>query len=137
MTDLKKTLKKVWTKIGPRNQHTNNRLKDLQILKLEDELKLSELKIIYRWDKNKIPLGLKDMISERANNILRNRQFERERNWKSDSIAFRLASLAIKEIKEIEIARSKKGLAKKYKLKFVTAYDTTNCRIRGCRFCPV
>jgi hypothetical protein len=126
----------VWTKIGPRNQHTNNRLKELQILNLEEELKLAELKIIYRWEKNKIPLGLKNTITERANNNLRNRQFIRERNWKSDSIAFRLASRAIREIKEIEIARSKKGLTKKYKQKFINTNDTINCRIRGCRFCP-
>jgi len=76
------------------------------------------------------------MITERGNNNLRNRQFIRDRNWKNDSIAFRLASLAIKEIKEIEIARSKKGLTKKYKQKFINTYDTDHCRIRGSRFCP-
>ncbi len=137
MTDLKKALKKVWSKIGPRNQHTNKRLKDLQILKVDEEIKLAEIKIIYRWEKNKIPAGLKELLSERANNNLRNRQFIRARNWKNDSISFRLATLAIKEIKEIEIARSKKGLTKKFKQKFLNTYDTEQCRIRNCRYCPV
>ncbi len=74
--------------------------------------KLLEIKMIWRWDKSKIPLGLRDIISERDNARLRNRHFERPREWKTDSIAYRLATRAIKEIKEIEVARSKKGLAK-------------------------
>jgi hypothetical protein len=41
LTELRKTVKKIWTKIGPRYQHTNDRLKELKILKLEDELKNS------------------------------------------------------------------------------------------------
>jgi len=136
MTDLKKTLKKVWTKIGQRNQHTNERLKDLQILKMEDELKLAETKILYRWEKKKIPLGLRDIISEKPNINLRNRQFIRTRNWKHESIAYRLATLAIKEIKEISIARSKKGLTKKLKKQLINTYTAGQCRIRNCRFCP-
>jgi len=44
---------------------SNSRLIEYKILKIEDELKLSELKIIWRWLKNKIPQGLKDIISER------------------------------------------------------------------------
>jgi hypothetical protein len=39
----------------------------------------------------------------------------RPRNWKHDSIAYRLATRALNKIKDIEIARSRKGLAKKYK----------------------
>jgi len=57
-------------------------------------------------------------------------------DWKHDSIAYRLATLAIKEIKEIEIARSKKGLTKKFKQKLLNDYTTGQCRIRNCRFCP-
>ena len=136
LTELKKVVKKIWTKIGPRHQHTNTRLKELQILKLEDELKLLEIKMIWRWVKLKIPLGLRDIITERHDARLRNRQFERPREWKTDSIAYRLATRAIKEIKEIEIARSKKGLAKKYRQKcFLIDYNGL-CRIRDCRNCP-
>jgi hypothetical protein len=103
---------------------------------MDDEVKLAEIKIIYRWEKKKIPQGLKDIITERPDNNLRNRQFIRPRNWKHDSIGFRLASLAIKEIKAIEIAKSEKGLSKKFKQKFLNDYPTGHCRIRNCRFCP-
>jgi len=48
LTELKKLLKKSWTKIGQRKQHTNERLKNHMILKLEDELKIAEVKLIWR-----------------------------------------------------------------------------------------
>jgi len=132
---LKKQLKKVWSKIGQRNQHTNDRLIEHYILKLEDELKLREVKIIWRWEKKKIPLGLSNIITERNNRVLRSRQFVREHNWKTDSIAYRLASRANHEIKEIEIARSKKGLCRKYKNNSILIDYVIPCRIRNCRFC--
>jgi len=53
LASLKKQLKKIWTKIGRRHQHTNDRLIEHYILKLEDELKLKEAKIIWRWEKRK------------------------------------------------------------------------------------
>ncbi len=96
---------------------------------------LAEVKIIWRWLKNKIPLGLRDIITERNSINLRNRQFISERNWKHESIAFRLATRAKNEIKEIEIARSKKGLAKKYKNKCILVEYNTICRIRNCMLC--
>ncbi len=85
----------------------------------------------------KLPLGLRDIIRERDNTRLRNRQFERPREWKTDSISYRLATRAIKEIKEIEVARSKKGLAKKYKQKCYLIDYSSECRIRNCRNCPL
>jgi len=137
LAELKKTIKKIWTKIGTRFQHTNTRLRELQILKLEDELKISELKIIWRWEKKKLPLGISDIIKERIGARLRHRQFERPREWKNDSIAYRLATLALKEIEEIEIARSKKGLTKKYRLKCLLIDYNSPCRLRNCRNCPI
>jgi hypothetical protein len=62
MTDLKKSIKKAWAKIGPRLQHTNERLRKYEILRFEDELKLAEVKMIWKWEKKKIALGLKDTI---------------------------------------------------------------------------
>jgi len=135
LTELKTTIKKIWLKIGPRYQHTNNRLKELKILKLEDEVKLSEIKIIWRWEKKKIPQGLSDIISENNRAFLRNRKFNRPLSWKQDSIAYRLATRATKEIKEIEIARSKKGLAKKYKEKIILTEYNSICRTRNCLYC--
>ncbi len=103
-------IKKSWVKIGKRKQHTNERLIEHRILKLEDELKIAEAKIIWRWDKKKISLGLSSIIEERHDNRLRNRQFVRDHRWTQDSIAYRLSTRASKEIKDIEIAKSKKGL---------------------------
>ena len=105
--------KKTWSKIGPRFQHTNERLKELKILKIEDELKILESKLIWRWGKNKLPLGIQNLINEKNNQTLRNRQFLRSNSWKQDSIAYRLATRAIKEIKEIEIERQTKRTSKK------------------------
>ena len=135
LTDLKKTLKRIWSKIGIRRQHTNTRLIEHKILKLEDELKLSEIKIIWRWNKSRLPLGLKDIIAERLGRNLRHRQFIRDRAWKQDSIAYRLATRVRKEIKEIEVARSKKGLVKKYRNNCFLIEYTQPCRIRNCLNC--
>ena len=106
-----------------------------KILKLEDELKVSEIKIIWRWLKNKIPLGLKDIIVEVTSNNLRNRKFQRNREWSHDSIAYRLATRALKEIKDIDIAKSKKGLVKKYKNSTLLVNYNTPCSSRNCYIC--
>jgi hypothetical protein len=135
LTELKKAVKRIWRKIGMRNQHTNARLAEHRILKLEDELKLSELKIIWRWTKKRIPNGLNGIITERVGRQLRNRQFIRERQWRQDSIAYRLATRAKNEINEIEIARSKKGLTKKYSNKCYLVDYAQPCRIRNCVNC--
>jgi len=135
LTELKKALKRVWNKIGIRRQHTNSRLISNRMLKLEDELKLSEIKIIWRWNKKRLPLGLKDIITERVGRNLRNRQFVRDRSWRQDSIAYRLATRAKNEINEIGIARSKKGLTKKYTNKCLLIDYAQPCRIRNCLNC--
>ncbi len=64
LTELKKLAKKSWTKIGIRKQHTNDRLREHGILKLEDELRIAEIKMIWRWGKKEIPKGLKDRIQD-------------------------------------------------------------------------
>ncbi len=98
-----------------RRKHTNERLIEHQILKLEDQLKIAELELIWRIEKNKAPIGLRSLLTSCNNLNLRNRSFIRERNWKQDLISYRLASRATKEIQEIESAKSKKGLTNKYK----------------------
>jgi hypothetical protein len=135
LTELKRLIKKSWIKIGKRKQHTNERLIEHRILKLEDELKIAEAKIIWRWDKKKIPLGLNSIIEERHDNRLRNRQFVRNHTWSQDSIAYRLSTRASKEIKDIEIAKSKKGLVKKLRNKTFLVDYNSNCRIRNCYIC--
>ena len=135
LQELKTLLKKTWTKIGKRKQHTNERLIEHNILKLEDEIKIMEIKIVWRWTKKKIPKGLNDIIQERFSRNLRNRQFIRESNWKHDSLAYRLATRAKNEIKEIETAKTKKGLTKKYRNKCHLIDYVTPCRVRNCFIC--
>jgi hypothetical protein len=115
--------------------HTNQRLSEYRILNFNEELKLSESKIIWRWNKKKLPLGLKNIIVENHNRALRNRMFIKENNWKSDSISSRLASRATREIRDIEIAKSLNGLKNKIKNNcFLVNYNTI-CRIRNCFIC--
>ena len=58
-----------------------------------------------------------------------------QNNWRQDSIAYRLATRAKTELKEIEVARSKSGLTKKYKNKcFLIDYNIP-CRLRNCIIC--
>jgi len=135
LTELKKLVKKSWTKIGQRRQHTNERLKEHKILKVEDEMRIAEAKLIWRWEKKKIPEGLKEIIKENNNVNLRNRNFIRERTWNQDSIAYPLATRAKNEIKDIEIARSKKGLVKKYKYTICLVNYNSECRVRNCFIC--
>jgi len=135
LTELKKLVKKSVTKIGKRKQHTNERLTKHRILKIEDELKIAESKIIWRWEKSKIPPGLSNIIEERAGTNLRNRQFNRNLRWDQNSIAYRLATRAKNEIQDITIARSKKGLSKKLKNKYLLIDYNTPCRTRNCFIC--
>ncbi len=135
MTELKKFLKKIWSKIGQRRLHTNQRLTEHKILKLNDELKLAEMKLIWRWEKKKIPSGLKNILIENNTRTLRNRQFRREPRWKSDSIADRLAVRATKEIQNITIAKSINGLKNKIKKTCLLVDYNTQCNIRNCFIC--
>jgi hypothetical protein len=117
LTELKKFLKKTWSKIGQRRVHTNSRLSEHKILKLVDEIKLAEMKIIWRWEKKKLPFGLKNIRVENNTRVLRSRQFVRDRRWKTDnSIANRLSVRATKEIMNVSIAISINGLKKKIKI---------------------
>jgi hypothetical protein len=133
-TELLTQMKKVWRKIGPLNIHTNERLINYNIMKLEDELKLQEVKLIWRWHTKKIPRGLCTILTEKTSRQLRNRQFERLNNWKQHSISYRLATRAMKEIDEISTAKTKQGLKNKYK-KIIKASYNSNCNIRNCFIC--
>ena len=60
-----------------------------------------------------IPHGLINILTENRTRQLRQRQFQRNQNWKQTSIAYRLATRAIKAIEEISCARSLNGLKNK------------------------
>jgi len=56
LNPLTKMLSRIWKKMGPFRQHTLNRLKTQNILKLEDELILQKSKLIWKWDNKKFRL---------------------------------------------------------------------------------
>jgi hypothetical protein len=134
LNDLKKQIKKSWSKIGTRRMHTNERLLEHNILKFEDELKLNETKIIWRWENSKLPAGLNEILIEKFGPNLRNRNFERNIRWKNTSISYRLATRAKNEIKQI--AESKTLTAIKNKTKLACRQNYTGiCRTRNCFIC--
>jgi len=135
LTELKKTQKRIWSKLGQRIMHTDQRLAENKILKFNDELRLAELKILYRWEKKEIPPGPNTIITEMNNRNLRSRKFKKDRLWHTNSISFRLADRASKDIKETEIAKSKNGLKKKIKNKYFLVDYNTTCRVRNCYIC--
>ncbi len=63
------------------------------------------------------------------------RSFIRELRWKQDSLSYRLATRANKEINELVIAKSKKGLKNKFKNKILLTEYVGECRIRNCFIC--
>jgi hypothetical protein len=130
---LRQLVSKIWSKFGRRNMHTLNRLYNFKLLKIEDELLIQESKLLWKWDKDKIPISLKDIITERNNN-LRGRRFNININWKDGSIAGRLSSRANSSIAKISQARSKKSLTNMLKKEISTSY-VFNCRQPNCFTC--
>jgi hypothetical protein len=111
-----------------------NRLKNLSILKLEDELLLAESKVIWRWDKNQIPIALKPLLIE--NNVnLRERKFVITRNSANNSIKYRLAKRATSSIRNISKFKCKKSLSVNLRKELFTNKYTFNCNRRGCYIC--
>ena len=95
---------------------------------------LSEVKLIWRWEKKKIPTGLEQILVEKNDRQLRRRKFERGQRWKLDSISNRVATRAVTEISEIEKINTKSTLKNHYKKRIINTYRT-DCRIRNCFIC--
>jgi len=108
---LERLLSKIWSKIGLRRMHTLNRLNKFGLLKLSDELKLQESKVVWKWNLKKLPKSLNGILSERHDN-LRGRRFNLNRNWKSGSISKRIANRANLSISELAVFRTKITLTK-------------------------
>jgi len=49
------------------------------------------MKLIWRWEKKKIPKGLTTLIIENNDRTLRQRKFFRDSSWKLESISSRLS----------------------------------------------
>jgi len=93
LTPLNRILKRIWKKVGSHRQHTLTNLKSLEILKLEDKLFVQECKLIWKWEKGKVPPGLKQLLEEKQDR-LRARRFNRYRNSGQGSINHQLATRA-------------------------------------------
>ena len=131
---LTKLLSKTWSKIGKRHSHTLNRLKKYKILKLEDELKIQESKIIWRWEKKVIPISLSNIIIEKHDN-LRGRRFENLITNKKNSIKSCLVLRANKEILDIAKHKTKKALTTAIKKRIFDTKYVFQCIDRNCYIC--
>ena len=114
--------------------HTKNRLQEYKLMEFEDELAVQEAKIVWKWEKKKIPKGLSDLIKEKTDN-LRGRRFEKYRNSKSTSINFRLANRAQKEIHTLSNSKTKKGLITSLRKPIFEEKYSFTCTRRNCYIC--
>ena len=106
---MEKLISKTWSKIGKFRMHTLNRLQKYNLLKLNDELKLQETKLIWKWEKRKTHVGLNRLLVVKQDN-LRGTRFVIDRNWKSGSISHRLATRANRELNSIKQYNTKMTL---------------------------
>jgi hypothetical protein len=135
LNTLVATLKKTWRHIGKYKQHTIPRLKEHSILQLTDEVKLQESKFLWRWEKNKTPDSLKQIIVEKVDN-LRGRRFVIPRGAKPNSIVSRLSRRAESLIPTITLDKTKKSMSKQMKTATINTYSFM-CRRRDCFICSV
>jgi len=131
MTSLNKTIKKTWRKIGKPKQHTLNRLKEHEILKLEDEIAVQEAKIVWKWEKKQLPPGSICLLKEKQDN-LRGRRFERHNRIGPRSINARLAKRAENSIEIVKNLKTKKSVVSHLKKKIIEENYTFICRNRAC-----
>ena len=134
-TELNKTLKKIIRKLGPRIRHTDKRLLDYDIISLEDELKLTEKKIIWKWNKKELPKGIGTLLKEKQDLNLRNRRFEMHRKWKKTSIAYRLGKRATEEVAALAKYKTSKSLSKDFKKCTMENLSSKRCLVRNCYIC--
>ncbi len=134
MKPLTKLLSKTWSKIAKRHSHTLNRLKKYKILKLEDELKIQQSKIIWRWEKKVIPISLSNIIIEKHDN-LRGTRFENLITNKKNSIKSHLVSQANKELEDISKHKTKKALITAIKKRIFDTKYVFQCTNRNCYIC--
>ncbi len=134
LTPLIRTISKIWRRIGPFRQHTLNRLKNLGILKLEDELAIQETKIVWKWEKHKIANGLKSILREKQDR-LRGRRFEKYRGVKSSSLNYRLANKATTSINSLSSITTMASLSNKLRKNVFDTKYTFNCNRVNCFIC--
>ena len=130
---LENQLSKIWSKLVHKRMHTLNILQNTKVFKLKDELKLQELKYVWKWVNKKLPISLNQLLIEKVNN-LRHRRFHIGRTWKDGSISHRLAKRANLAINQIANARTKSTLVNRSKKEITSSYAFI-CRQRNCFIC--
>jgi hypothetical protein len=113
--------------------HTLLRLQKYNLLKLEDEIKLQEFKMLWRWNAKKLPESLSDIIVERQDR-LRGRRFNIPIHLKNNAISTRLTKRANISMIDIANHRFKKNLATHIKKSSLDQYSFT-CNNRNCFIC--
>ena len=109
-------------------------LAENNILKLEDELAVQETKVVWKWEKKKLPPCTQSLITEKIDN-LRGRRFETLRNLKANSIHTRLAKRAGSEVGSLTSVKSKKTVVLGSKKKIIDEKYKYICRNRTCYIC--
>jgi len=130
---LNSVLGKCWKNIGQFRQHTQHRLKEHNVLKLEDEVVVQKTKIVWRWEKNELPKSLRPIIEEKHDN-LRGSLFNIPRGAKPSSIISRLNKRASSSMTTISVPRTKKKMSKTLKNTILESYSFV-CRRRDCFIC--
>jgi hypothetical protein len=134
ISSLVSSLKKAWKNMSPRPQHTLNRLKQLNILQLEDELLIQESKFFWRWDSKELPRSLITVLKEKNDN-LRGRRFETSITAKQNSISSRLSRLAPSKITNLATFKTRSTLANTLRKELINSKYAVNCRRRNCYIC--
>jgi hypothetical protein len=128
-----KVLGKIWKKFGRQYMHTNRRLIDYKLLKLEDEVRIQENKIVWKWENKKLPKSLLNIIEEKQDR-LRGRRFNLLRNANSSSINYRLTKIANTNMTEIMKHKNIESLTSTLRIRALDQYDSP-CRTRNCFIC--
>ena len=133
LTPLLKTIKKTWSKIGKRKMHTLNRLQKFGLILFEDELRLQELKFIWKWENKKLPNSLNELLKEKQDR-LRGRRFAYLNN-NPRGVHNRLTKRANTEINVVSGVMSKDTMVKRIKKKLFEEKYKFTCAARHCFIC--
>jgi len=113
--------------------HTLNRLQKFGLILFEDELRLQELKFIWKWENNKLPNSLNELLKEKQDR-LRGRRFAYLNN-NPRGVHNRLTKRANTEINMVSGVMSKDTMVKRIKKKLFEEKYKFTCAARHCFIC--
>ena len=113
--------------------HTLNRLQKFGLILFEDELRLQELKFIWKWENNKLSNSLNEILKEKQDR-LRGRRFA-YLNYNRRGVHNRLTKRANTEINVVSGVMSKDTMVKRIKKKLFEEKYKFTCAARHCFIC--